>query len=166
MDQHGRMVLAEQDVIEMMYRGSVKNTVLIDNPSVVIQAKTACADMFDQLEFDIETWQNDPAWADQARQNWFLPEDYARLDIYDHFAKMDLKDYEFERIAEELVLYQERELFPMLRFLIYLVKFMREHKIVYGVGRGSSVASYCLYLIGLHKVNSIQYGLDIKEFLK
>lgn len=166
MDQHGRMVFAEQDVVEMFYHGPVKNTVLIDDPAVVIQAKTACADMLDNLEFEIETWQNDPAWADRARQHWFLPEEYATLDLYGYFANMDLKDYEFERVAEELVLYQERELFPMLRFLIYLVKFMRENKIVYGVGRGSSVASYCLYLIGLHKINSIQYGLDIKEFLK
>jgi DNA polymerase III alpha subunit len=48
----------------------------------------------------------------------------------------------------------------------YLVDYMREHNIVWGVGRGSSVASYCLYLIGVHKVDSIKYQLDIKEFLK
>lgn len=166
MDQHGRMVFNEQDVVEMMYHGPVKNTVLVNDSSVVIQVKTVCADMIDQLEFNIETWQDDPAWADRARQNWHIPEKYATLDIYNYFADMDLKEYEFERVAEELVLYQDRELFPMLKFLIFLVDFMREHKIVYGVGRGSSVASYCLYLIGLHKVNSIKYGLDIKEFLK
>jgi DNA polymerase III alpha subunit len=43
---------------------------------------------------------------------------------------------------------------------------MRKNKIVWGVGRGSSVASYVLFLIGIHKVNSLKYNLDIKEFLK
>ena len=54
----------------------------------------------------------------------------------------------------------------LLRYMIYLVDFMRKENIVWGVGRGSSVASYVLYLIGIHKVDSIQYGLDYKEFLR
>jgi DNA polymerase III alpha subunit len=43
---------------------------------------------------------------------------------------------------------------------------MRKHNIVWGVGRGSSVASYVLYLIGVHKINSMYYDLDIEEFLR
>lgn len=54
----------------------------------------------------------------------------------------------------------------LLRYMIYLVDYMRENKIVWGVGRGSSVASYVLYLIGIHKINSIHYDLDWKEFLR
>ena len=54
----------------------------------------------------------------------------------------------------------------LLCYLKYLVDTMREHNIVWGVGRGSSVASYCLYLLGVHKINSIKFELDIKEFLK
>ena len=42
---------------------------------------------------------------------------------------------------------------------------MGENKIVWGVGRGSSVSSYILYLLGVHKVNSIKYGLNITDFL-
>ena len=54
----------------------------------------------------------------------------------------------------------------LLCYLKYLVDTMREHNIVWGVGRGSSVASYCLYLLGVHKIDSIKYELDIREFLK
>jgi DNA polymerase III alpha subunit len=54
----------------------------------------------------------------------------------------------------------------LLKYIKYLVDTMREHKIVWGVGRGSSVASYALYLIGVHKIDSVKYGLDINEFLK
>ena len=48
----------------------------------------------------------------------------------------------------------------------YLVDTLRKNKIVWGVGRGSSVASYVLYLLGVHRINSIYYELDIAEFLK
>jgi len=50
--------------------------------------------------------------------------------------------------------------------MFYLVDFMRENKIVWGVGRGSSTASFVLYLIGIHKINPIQFQLDWREFLR
>jgi len=48
----------------------------------------------------------------------------------------------------------------------YLVDLMRENNIVWGVGRGSSVSSFVLFLIGIHRINSIYYDLDVEEFLK
>ena len=50
--------------------------------------------------------------------------------------------------------------------MIYLVDYMRKNKIVWGVGRGSSVASYVLYLIGVNKIDSIKYKLECQEFLR
>jgi len=70
------------------------------------------------------------------------------------------------RVVEELVLYRERKMEPMLRFMIYLVRVMRENNIVWGVGRGSSVSSYLLFLIGLHSVDAVKYNLDIREFIR
>jgi DNA polymerase III alpha subunit len=43
---------------------------------------------------------------------------------------------------------------------------MRKNNILWGVGRGSSVASFVLYLIGIHRINSLFYNLPIEEFLK
>ena len=57
-------------------------------------------------------------------------------------------------------------MYPVLRFLVYFTDTLRDKNIVWGVGRGSSVASYVLYLIGVHRINSIRYNLDITEFLK
>jgi DNA polymerase III alpha subunit len=34
------------------------------------------------------------------------------------------------------------------------------------VGRGSSVASYVLYLLGVHRIDSMFYDLDPSEFLR
>ena len=66
----------------------------------------------------------------------------------------------------ELTMFEERGLFPVIQILIYIVDTMRKHSLVWGVGRGSSVASYVLYILGVHKINSLKYNLDIKEFLK
>lgn len=75
-------------------------------------------------------------------------------------------EQEVTRVLEEFALFEEREMIPVLRCLIYLIAHFREEGIVWGVGRGSSVASYCLYLIGVHKVNSLAFDLDVREFLK
>jgi DNA polymerase III alpha subunit len=75
-------------------------------------------------------------------------------------------DAELQRVGQELLLYQERDLFDLLRYLKYLVDTLRKNNVVWGVGRGSSVASYVLFLIGVHRIDSLYYDLNIDEFLK
>ena len=53
-----------------------------------------------------------------------------------------------------------------VKYLKYLVDTMRDNQVIWGVGRGSSVASYVLYLIGIHKIDSMYYDLPINEFLR
>ena len=105
---------------------------------------------------------------DEALQSeWFMPDEYKNLDIYNYFLnKAPDEPEEMARVCEELHEYEKRGMFNLLKFLVYLVDIMRENNIVWGVGRGSSVASYVLYLIGIHKINSIQYGLDWHEFMR
>ena len=43
---------------------------------------------------------------------------------------------------------------------------MQENNLIWGVGRGSSVASYVLYKLGVHRIDSIFYDLDPGEFLR
>jgi len=54
----------------------------------------------------------------------------------------------------------------LLKWLKYLVDTMRQNNIVWGVGRGSSVSSYVLYMLGVHKIDSLKYNLDFKEFMR
>jgi len=98
--------------------------------------------------------------------NWYMPDEYKKLDIAEYIVNLCTNDIELSRVAEELILFQERNLFDLLRFLKYMVDVFKEHDIVYGIGRGSSTSSYVLYLLNVHKINSIQYELDIREFLK
>ena len=100
------------------------------------------------------------------QSNWSMPGEYKQLDIAEHVLSLCSTDAELQRVGEELLLYQERNLFDLLRFMKYLVDTLRKNNIVWGVGRGSSVSSYILYLLGVHKINSMYYDLDIKEFLK
>jgi DNA polymerase III alpha subunit len=88
------------------------------------------------------------------------------LDIAKLVLDLCKTDAELQRVGEELLLYQERNLFNLLRYLKYLVDVMTQNRLIWGVGRGSSVASYVLYLLGVHRVDSIYYDLDPREFLR
>jgi len=103
-------------------------------------------------------------WSQQ--QTWYMPQEYKDLDIASHVLGLCKTDAELQRVGEELLLYQERNLFPLLQYLKYFVDTMRANQVLWGLGRGSSVASYVLYLLGVHKINSMFYDLDIREFLK
>jgi DNA polymerase III alpha subunit len=104
---------------------------------------------------------------DNQKQNfWYMPEEYKNFDIAKFVLDQCKVEAEFQRAGEELLMFQERDMFMILRYLKYLVDTMRKYNIVWGVGRGSSVASYVLYLIGVHRINSLHYDLSIDEFLK
>ena len=100
------------------------------------------------------------------QSSWYMPEEYLSLDIAQWLLDQCQTQEELQRVGKELLLYQERNLFNLLRQLIYIVDTWRKNNIVWGVGRGSSVASYVLYLIGIHRINSMYYDLDIAEFLR
>ena len=95
-----------------------------------------------------------------------MPEEYINFNIAQYVLDLCVTEAELQRVGEELIMFQERDMFPLLRYCKYLVDTMRKHNVVWGVGRGSSISSYVLYLIGIHKINSIYYDLDINEFIK
>lgn len=102
----------------------------------------------------------------ECANNWFMPEEYRNFDIAAYVLGLCNTDEELQRVGKELLLYQKRDMFVLLQYLKYLVDTMRANNIVWGVGRGSSVASFVLFLIGVHKINSLYYDLPIEEFLK
>ena len=97
---------------------------------------------------------------------WFIPDKYKKLDVYAYLISLCTEQKEVDRVNLEYDMYKERKLINVLRFFIYLIDHLRNNKIIWGVGRGSSVASYILFLIGTHKIDSLQFNLDITEFLK
>ena len=100
------------------------------------------------------------------QQRWHMPDEYQVMDIAEHVLGLCRTQQELQRVAQELLLFQERDLFDLLRYLKYLVDVMNHNQVIWGVGRGSSVSSYVLYLLGVHRINSMYYDLDVGEFLR
>ena len=97
--------------------------------------------------------------------NWFIDDNYKNMDIESFLVHVCPKQH-YERLIEELQEFRKRNLLDLLRWLKYFVDICRKNNIIWGVGRGSSVASYTLYLLGVHKIDSVKYKLDFKEFMR
>ena len=170
-DSLGIPRFTNKNLVDMIYSGHVdKCHVVLCDPSDDIDKFNAAMreqylpELKQYIPIDVEQKDFDTA----LQSEWFMPDEYKELDVEAFLlGKIGGKlTIEWARCVEELEAFQQRDMYPLLRYMIYLVEFMRENNIVWGVGRGSSVASYVLYLIGVHRIDSIQYDLDWREFLR
>lgn len=169
-NKFGEIVLDQDSVFRALYLGQL-NTLAglkLDNETVT-QFKQAVEKNQDDLAVPsvyVES-DDDIEMFDRLNQrSWFIPPDYQSLDIQSWIRAQCQTDEQLDRVNQELELFDRSNMIDLLRFLKYLVDTMRSNGVVWGVGRGSSVASYVLYLIGVHKVDSIKYNIDIHEFFK
>jgi len=162
-DIYNQVILSEQELCDHYMRGLTVNQCYTD-------------DNIDFSHLELENMPNIIKYVDsmlslddfdsRCQNTWHMPEEYKNLDIAAWVLDRCTTDAERQRVGEELLLYLDRNLFSLLQYLKYLVDTMRANNIVWGVGRGSSVSSYVLYLIGIHRINSMYYDLDIHEFLR
>lgn len=166
-NKFGELIFAENDVCDLLMQGQatscldgmiVDDTVdlsrwpeFVDAPGLQQQRFHSCSV---------------PEWHAQQQANWHMPDQYKNMDIASHVLNLCCCEAELQRCGTELLLFQERDLFDLLRYLKYLVDIMQDNNIIWGVGRGSSVASYVLYKLGVHRIDSLYYNLDISEFLR
>jgi DNA polymerase III alpha subunit len=169
--EFGQVILNENDVFEGLYSGKITDlgTIFLEDPAIctkILESVQKNADRIPVCKIFLEPTETMADW-DQANQaQWFMPEEYKLYDIVDWLYCQCRTIEQKQRVTEELKLYAQHNMIMVLKYLKYLVDTMRKNNIVWGVGRGSSVASYCLFLIGIHKIDSIKYDLDINEFLK
>ena len=167
-DQFGQLSVTEQDLCSMLYADpnlNLEQFLVVDpdnyNSSIAqIHADFPTLKQYQLPNIDIDQFDQ------ECQGRWFMPDQYKNFDIVKWVLDQCKSQAELQRVGQELLLFQEKNLLTLLCYLKYLVDTMREHNIVWGVGRGSSVASYVLYLIGVHKINSLYYDLPIDEFLK
>jgi DNA polymerase III alpha subunit len=168
--EYGQVVLSEQDVVNGLYSGKITDlgAIMLEDPVVCKEFcesvrknadKVEVCKVFTKPDKSIEEWDRD------NQSQWFMPKDYCP-NLIEMLYGMCSTPEQTERVSAELELFIQHGMYDLLHYLKYLVDTMRENNIVWGVGRGSSVASYVLYLIGVHKVDSIKYDLNIHEFLK
>jgi hypothetical protein len=170
-NQYGEIVLDEQDLCDLVMQGrsvAELKRVTVD-PAVDLEKLIHVLEDPASLvtwTFPTDSAVSVPDWDLVRQQHWHMPEQYRDMDIAAHVLSLCRSEAELQRCGQELMLYQERGLFDLLRYLTYLVDVMRENQVIWGVGRGSSVASYVLYLLGVHRINSMFYHLDVAEFLR
>ena len=169
-DHLGQMIFSEDDCVNMLMRGQS------------IHVNGMLADATVDLEAAAEILENVPTFVkynktfiqaitvedfDQSNQSqWLMPDEYKNLDIAEYVLSLCDSEAALQRVGEELLLYQARDLFDLLRYLKFLVDVMKSNNLIWGVGRGSSVSSYVLYLLKVHRIDSLHYNLDIAEFLR
>ena len=169
-DKLGIPRFSNRDLVDMIYSGHIDkcHVVLCDASDDVDKFNSAMEEQgMNPLQKYIPLDVDEKTFDGVCQGEWFMPDKYKELDVVAHLYNLCKGDDEhFHRVNEELAEFERRGMFDLLRYMIYLVDFMRENNIVWGVGRGSSVASYVLYLIDVHKIDSIQFGLDWRVFLR
>jgi len=182
-DELGIPRFSNQDLIDMIYSGHAdKCHVVLCDPSDDVDKfnQAAQAQGLPKLQKYVAIDTDKEQFDAVCRSEWLMPEEYKRIDLSEWFIFRIAKELDLDptevahhgtlpeiiRLNEELEAFYDRDMFDLLKYMIYLVNFMRENEIVWGVGRGSSVSSYILYLIGVHRINPLQYGLDWREFLR
>ena len=141
--------------IELLYRN--KSLVNIPFDDDIVKEYNNAA-----FELDLEELVSKGNWS----KDFNIPQYYKDINVKEYITRLipasgqDVKIIT-ERVDMELAEFEARNLFPVLQMLIYIIDTMRKNNLVWGVGRGSSVASYILYLMGVHKVDSVKYNLSL-----
>lgn len=169
-DHLGQMIFSEDDCVNMLMRGqSIHiNGMLVDATVDLETAALMLEDVptfirYNELSLQAVTVEE----FDHVNQsNWLMPDLYKNLDIAEYVLGLCKSEAALQRAGEELLLFQARDLFNLLRYLKFLVDIMKQNNLIWGVGRGSSVSSYVLYLMEVHRIDSLHYNLDIAEFLR
>ncbi len=167
-DKYGQTYTTSKELCNLLYQNpmldlglfQVEDTLEYNRSVAELHAEQELLENYQELTDSIEDF-------DKIMQsNWRMPQEYKDMDIAKYLLDLCQTEDELQRVGEELLLYQERDLFNLLKYLKYMIDTLRKHDIVWGVGRGSSVASYVLFLLGVHKIDSLYYKLSVDEFLK
>jgi len=160
-DKFGNVIYDVNDVVELIYS---------DKENLLDKIYSENNDEFKNLptkKIDPNIYNIDIEEFDRVCQNeWLMPDEYKKFNIVEFILDQTDNEEQYQRAVEELTEYENRNMVDLLRWLKYVVDTCRSNNIVWGVGRGSSVASYVLYLIGVHRIDSIKYNLDWQEFLR
>jgi len=168
-DKLGIPRFSNKDLLDMIYTGHIdKCHVVLCDPNDDIDKfnkhakEQGISELKKYVPLDVDKGKFD----NTLQSEWFMPDQYKKMDIEEYIIGKCKNSEEVIRVETELRAFEQRNMYNLLRYMVYLVNYMRENNIIWGVGRGSSTASYVLYLIGIHKIDSIQFGLDWQEFLR
>jgi DNA polymerase III alpha subunit len=165
---NGEMIFNESDLCDLIMQGRdiTKMRGIVVDQTVDLESAIKLLEDIPVFNRYNDSGESTEEFDRRCQTNWHMPQEYKDLDIAEYVLSLCKNDAELQRVGQELLLYQERELFDLLKYLKYLVDTMCKNNVIWGVGRGSSVASYVLYLLGVHRIDSMYYELDPAEFLR
>ena len=166
-DKYGQLILNENDLCNLFLQDPTRtiSNALVEH-QINLDDAFVLLDNIPNLRPYLNPESSIEDFDKKNQSNWHMPDEYKNMDIAKFILEQCNTEAELQRAGEELLMFQERDMFVLLQYLKYLVDTMRKNNIVWGVGRGSSVASFVLYLLGVHKINSLYYDLSVDEFLK
>lgn len=163
-DKNGNVVYFSNALLELLYNGDIPSDILYPENDIDIELFNKYSyESFDNVSYSLP---KSLKTIEERKNNWFYPEFYDKINLKDYFLNLCKNDEEKNRVLLELNMFEERDMNKFLRFCIYFSDMIKKYNWVVGVGRGSSVASFCLHLLKIHLVNPLKYNIDIKEFLK
>jgi DNA polymerase III alpha subunit len=166
-NDYGDVIFSEEDTIDLLYADPEFNISKLYFKDVKKYSQS-----LKELGIDLPVIQTAPNRSNLADfdeencNNWHMPDSYYHINVLQWLLDRCQSEEEKMRVQMEYDLFEKKKFIRVLQFLIYFVNILRENNVVWGVGRGSSVASFCLFLIGIHKINPMLYNLDITEFLR
>lgn len=167
LDKFGNPIFNSQDIFKFLYQGKLTNLkdLTVDYTEDIEQLEHVAGFTFQR--FNEQLNQLDIADFDSALQSdWFMPPEYKDFDVKEWCLSRCTTNEQIKRVEAEMAAYEERGMIPLLQWTKHFVDTCNENGIVWGVGRGSSVASFVLYLLGVHQIDSVKYNLDWQEFLR
>lgn len=157
----------EQDLVDLVLNNKDIDGVYVSDPQVAELFNKKNKQYFDfPIRLRIPEQMDPEEYHQKCRQTWFIPDKYLSMDVLKYLLNKVNTSTEARRIKYEYARFEEHDLIYVLKTMIFLVDKFRENNIVWGVGRGSSVSSYILYVIGINKINPLRYNLSSDEFFK
>lgn len=137
---------SEEAMLEQIFNGNL-NVIFSRDKIKGVKQKSECS------ELDVVQWK--------------IPQKYLDVDVVQHVRQLaaPLGEKSVDRANNELQLFIDRDILDVLCVMMYIVDTFKENNKFFGA-RGSAVASYVLYLIEAHNINSLSYNLDMYEFFK
>lgn len=158
----GSMTIEPQNVLEYMTT-KAKLHVTHVTPDVKSYNLLADSPITEKVKLDV---------AGIRPEDWNIPERYKTMDL-DKYFDDKLNEWQgpqrqlrADRVARELAAFREEDMEIVLRLMIHIVDTLESNNAVWGIGRGSSVSCFLLFLIGVHDIDSVQYQLNFSDFMK
>ena len=157
-NETGDCIFTEQDAIDLLYTNPD-----FDISKLFFKTTEQYNNSIKNTGIDLDQLQTVPSRPSRATfdqqqiNNWYMPQKYYEINVLQWLLDKCQNDEEKMRVQTEYSLFEKKKFIRVLQFLIYFIDTLRANNIIWGVGRGSSVASFCLFFY--RKLRNLQlYG--------